>query len=810
MIYNYIKIAIKNLLKNKGYSLINILGLSIGFAMVILIAAYVKYETSYDKHFSKSDDIYRVNSTLYSNDEIVRSSSKTPSKPAFELADQVSSIQYVTNSYPEKCLVVSGDKKLVNQNVLWVSGDFFKVFGLKLLEGDPATALTAPSKIVLTASKAKVLFGNQSPIGQTVKINDGRAFEVKGIVADPPANTHLKYEYLMSVSTWLNYENMRNQNGWRNLLMYTYVRLHNEHNINNTEQSINNYIQQNIRFMHKRGQDLRLSLQPIQDIHLDASYIDEFEVGGNKKYIYIISIIGLAILIIVLINFINLSTALSLKRTRETGVRKTFGASRLQLIFQHLTESFLVNSLAILLALVIVFVCKQPIIQFFEVSLNFELTEPYYWITMLVIFTLCTLLSSAYPAFIVSSFKPQFALKGNIAKIKGRGYSIKQVLVLVQFIAAIFLTASAAVVLSQVKYMRSYDVGINMDQVLVMNAPATLNATWQNIDLIHNKANKYDLFRTKLKEHSFVEQVGSSRNIPGEESIQILNGLTRESTGESTDQKFSFRQVDEGFFEVYLAKILAGENFKPDLTEHRQEIIINETACKTFGFSQSNEAIGEIIKYRNVTWKIIAVVNDFHLRDLSVPIGPEIFLNVHPNEFGFYLVRLNTNNYQQALLTIENTWHEIYPEDPFHSFFSNTYFDQQYKKDIQFGKIFGFFTLLAIFIANLGLLAMVSLTTTENLKQIAIRRILGASNKAVFLLMSKGFLILIGIAACITVPLCWYFLTNWLNDFAYRIELKSVMFINVVLLIFIIAITNILYYAIKVLKHNPATIIREE
>ncbi|TYA92364.1 ABC transporter permease [Seonamhaeicola marinus] len=810
MLKNYFKIAIRSLFKNKGYSLTNIIGLSIGFAMVILIAAYVRYETSYDNYFAQVDDIYRVNSALYSNDEVVRYSSKTPRKLAFEVADQISSVQYATNSYYEKCLVYFEEKRLVNQNVLWVSGDFFKVFGLELIEGDPATALIEPSKVVLTESKARALFGNLSPIGKTININEGLALEVKGVIADPPENTHLKYEYLFSVSTWLKYENLRNQNGWQNLLMYSYVRLHKESSATHTEQSINSYVQKNIGFMHESGRDLHLNLQPVQDIHLDTSYIDELEVGGDRKYIYIISAVGVAILVIVLINFINLATALSLKRTEEVGVRKAYGASRLQLIFQHLTEAFVVNVLAAILALVIVLICKQPITQFFEVSLNFELNEPIYWAVVLTIFTVCTLLSSAYPAFIVSSFKPQFALKGNISSLRGRGYSLKQVLVLIQFVAAIFLTVSAVVVLGQVKYMRSYDLGINMDQVLVINGPATLNATWQNIDSVHDRARKYDLFRTELKKHAFVEQVGSSRNVPGEESIQILNGLIRESSGESTDHKFSFRQVDEGFLDVFQAKILAGENFKLDLTEHRQEIIINETACEIFGFAKPSEAIGEIIKYRDVRWRIIGVVKDFHLRDLSVPIGPEIFLNVHPNQFGFYLVRLNTDDYQQGLSAIEDTWHKIYPEDPFHSFFSNAYFDQQYKKDIQFGKIFGFFTLLAIFIANLGLLAMVSLTTTENLKQIAIRRVLGASNKTVFLIMSQGFLLLIGIAACLAIPLSWYFLSNWLNDFAYRIELKSGVFIGGISLILIIAVINVFYYAVKVLKQNPAIIIREK
>lgn len=790
--------------------MLNILGLSIGFATVVLIAAYIRHETSYDRHLVDSDHIYRVNSTLYSNNDIVRSSSKTPSKPAFELANQVPGVQHATNVYSETCLVVSEDKRLVNQNVLWVNGDFFKVFGTKLLEGDAATALVEPSKAVITASKAKVLFGDQSPIGQTIEINEGLVFEVKGVVADPPNTTHLKYEYLLSVSTWLNYENLRNENGWQNLFMYSYVRLSEEHDKSRIEQSINTYAQRNIGFMHENNRDLRFSLQPVQDIHLDASFIDEFEVGANKKYIYVVGIVGLAILIIVLINFVNLSTALSLRRTQEVGVRKTFGAQRIQLIVQHLTESFLVNLLAAFLSVFIILVFKQLITGFFEISLNFELTEPLYWGVVLAIFIVSIILSSIYPAFIASAFKPFIALKGGVFNRKLGSNNVKRVLILVQFVAAIFLTISATVVLGQVKYMRSYDLGINMDHVLVMNAPATLNATWQNIDQVHTKANRYDLFRNELKNHAFIEHVGSSRNIPGEESLQILNGLIRASTGEATDQRFSFRQVDEGFLEVYEAEFLAGENFKPDLTEHRQEIIINEVSCKIFGFDHPDQAIGEIIKYRDVTWRIIGVVADFHLRDLSVPIGPEIFLNVHPNAFGFYLTRLNTDDYQHALSEIEGTWRKFYPEDPFYTFFSDVYFDRQYKKDVQFGKIFGFFTFLAIFIANLGLLAMVSLTTTENLRQIAIRRVLGASNSAIFILMSQGFLWLIGVAACIAIPLSWYFLTNWLNDFAYSVELQSVVVVIAVLLIVSIAVINILYYLLKVLKQNPAIIIREE
>jgi putative ABC transport system permease protein len=811
MIRNYLKIAWRNIIGHKGYSILNIIGLSIGFAAVILIAAYVSYETSYDKHFTSANNIYRVNSSFYSKGELVRSTSMSPRKPAFELAEQVPGIQSATNSYlASNSLVVGREKRLINQDVLWANKDFLKVFGLKLLEGNPSTALNGPSTIILTQSKAKALFGNQSAMGQTIELNQGWSFEVTGIIADPPANTHLKYGYLASISRFLHYEDFRNALGWRNLIVYSYVRLHEASDAIQVEQSINNYVQANIGFLHKRNQDLHLSLQPVRNIHLDALFVDEMKVGGSRKYIYIISGIGIGILIIVLINFVNLATAISLKRTREIGVRKTFGARKSQLISQHLTESLMVNFIAAIFAVGIVIICQSLVAQFLEVSLNFELGEPFYWIAALTIFLSCTLLASAYPAFIVSSFKPRLALKGTISNRKTKSNNVRQILVTVQFIAAVFLTVSAVVVLKQVNYMRSYDLGLNMDHVLAMNAPSTFDTAWHNEEAVYQKAQKYDLFRTELKKYSFVEQVGACSNLPGEKSDMLRGSRVRKENGEVIDLKFSFREVDEGFLDVYKGKIIVGENFKKDFTEHRQEIIINETSCEVLGYSNPDEAIGKTLKFRRVSWRIVGVVSDFHLRDLSIPIGPEIFMNLHPSENGSYLARLKTNNYQQALSVIEGEWNKIYTEDPFHAFFSDAYFDRQYKKDIQFGKIFSFITLLAIFIANLGLVALTSLIISKRLKEIGVRKVLGASLKDIVFVMSKDTFKVMLLASFIGLPVAIYFLQNWLEAFAYHIDIPYLFTICCCLLVSLIALLSIGYFLMKVAVVNPVNILRDE
>ncbi|NMH88901.1 ABC transporter permease [Flavivirga algicola] len=812
MFKNNLKFALRVFGREKFFTAINIGGLALGFAVCILVLGYVTFEFSYEEHIKNRANVYRVTTTRYVHDKKVFEGTKGPSILEQIAPVEIPNIEHATRAYFEPCLVRTDEKKYAKQKVYWVDKDFLKVFKGILISGNPDTALDAPLKMVLTETRAHVLFGNEDPIGKEVKVNEGMPFKVTGVVKDPPLNTHFKYEYLATLDTWVHYGWIPKEGDWRWNFGQNYIAVSDQGSKDNIQKTLNNLSLLHVNPEKSEGKKIEFGLQPIEDIHLTSNYNDELEANGNLNQVYIIMGVGIAILIIVFINFINLSTTLSLRRSKDTGVRKTLGASGLQLKIQCFIEAFLLNITALVIAVIIVLISTSFIESYFNISLSFKvLSKPLFWFLGILIFGICVLAVSFYPAFVLTSIDVNTAIKGKIVKGRTSHAYIKQALLVVQFCASIFLTIAAYVVYQQVDFMQNYDLGINTNQVLVLQAPTSLNAGgWRSYDEIAIKNNKYNVLRQQLLQNSALKEVASCYSIPGEAAELLRHSVKLKSSGEAIQTEVEERLIDENFFPLYEAEILAGKNFEIDPTQQKTETIINEKALELLGFENPEEAIGQEVFLEEGLWKIRAVVADFHMKSLSDPIVPTFYSNRHPFAFGHYLVKLSPQNLRAQMDFIESKWHTMYPEDPFLAHFSDSFFNKQYNQYKQFGNIFNALTILAILIANLGLLAMVSLTTVENLKAIAVRRVLGADNKAVFMLMSKGYIMLIIIAATIAIPLTWCFLMNWLNNFAYRIEIQSLVFVSAVLLILMVAVCNIMYYVLKVLKLNPAVIIREE
>ncbi|MBC3758342.1 ABC transporter permease [Hyunsoonleella sp. SJ7] len=811
MISNYLKIALRNFKKETFFTTINMVGLVLGFSACILILGYLNFETSYENHIEKADSVYRVVTIRHNNKDLVYEGAKGPNRLAQVAPEEIPGINYASRTYREKCLIRTDDKKIANQSVFWVDKDFLKIFKGLLIEGNPDTALDSPLKMVISESKARALFGNKNPIGERVKVNEGMPFVITGIVKDAPKNTHLKYDYLNSLQTFVHYGWMEEEGNWNNNYDYNYVSLDASANPQSVTNSLNQLAKKYVNPEENGGRRLAFKLQPIKDIHLTSNYADEFEINGSLSHIYIILGIGIAILVIVFINFINLNISLILNRVKNIGIRKTIGASKNQLRMQYLTEIFLLNLLALVLSIFITVACHPFLEQLFQVTLSFSFIYiAQFWLYAMLFFVFCIVCIGFYPSVILASFNPITAIKGKIVNGQSNNNRVKRILLSIQFSASIFLTIGAVIVYQQINFMLNSDLGIDTEQVLVMQGPTTLNVTWNDEEQVANKKRRFKRFKEELLKMPSVRNVASCLNVPGEETMGHFNEITVESTGENIQGEIKRRAIDENFFSVYNAKFLAGKNFEPEIGRPKRELIINEKTSKLLGFKHPENAINQIIKRRNRTWKIIGVVADFHVKSLSEPIAPVCFINRHPFEFGYYLAKLNTKDISKSLDMIESKWKSIYPEDPFVTYFSDTYFNKQYAKYQQFGSIFNALTLLAIIIANLGLIAMVSLTVTEKLKEIAVRRILGANSKTVFALISKNFLILIAIASFIAVPLAWYLLKIWLNNFAYQIELKSISFLAPVVVILLISTGNMMYFVLKILRYNPATILREE
>ncbi|MFY0599550.1 MAG: ABC transporter permease [Cyclobacteriaceae bacterium] len=811
MLKNYIKVGFRSILKNRFFSSLNTLGLSIGFSACLLILGYVQFEHSYESHITNSNEVFRLNQYKYYQENLVSESARSPTRAAQVIPTDLAGVKAATRAYPEPCLIRYEDKGLANQNVYWVDEGFFNVFEGILIKGNPETVLDAPLKMVITESKAFALFGDENPIGKQIKVNEGMPFVISGVVQDPPINTHFKYEYLASISTFVHYNWISEIGHWNHAWAYTYTSLEHGKDANRIEDALNELVQANIGDLKEKEQNIVLKLQPIADIHLHSHFNDEMEANGDIKYVYIVIGIGLAILLIVWINFVNLTTSLSLKRVKDTGVRKTFGATKLQLISQHLTESTLLNTFALLLSILIVAVSTPFFESFFQVQLDLQiLKNTNFWLGCLGIFSMGVILAAFYPAAVVSSFNPITALRGSMLNGKKSGTLVRSTLLTFQFVAAIFLTVSAIVVYLQVDFMRSYDLGINVSQTLVLRSPTTYNTSWDNIEMINKKAVKYDAFRQELNKYPFVKKVASCRNIPGEKAVREWNSIVKASTGEELFHKFEFRPIDENFFDVYEAELLAGRNFEKHLTTRKDEVIINEHTQRLLGYSTPEEAIGEVIKHNQHPRRIIGVIKDFHLKGLSNPIAPVIFINLHPSEFGYYLVKLDGHDLSKTVAQVEDIWRSFYPEDPFYSFFSDAFFNNQYEKDVQFGRIFTFFTILSIFIANLGLIALASLAVSERLKEIGIRKVLGATMGHIMQLMSLSLIRLMLIATAIALPVAWYFLSGWLDNFAYHIDIPIAALAISSLIILGIALFNIGYYVLKVAGTNPVTILKDE
>ncbi len=813
MLGNYFKIAWRNLVNNKSYSTINTVGLCLGFASCILLLGYVNFETSYENHLGNADQIYRVVTERYVNNALVYEGAKGPNRLAQIAPADIPGVDYAINNFYDLCLIRTEDKKLANQWVCWVGKDFLKVFKDVLIAGNPDTALEGPLKMVLTASRAKLLFGDEDPIGKVVKLNEDLPFVVTGIVKDTPEQTHLKYGFLTSIDTFVKYGWTSAKGRWTGNSVYAYLSIKEDVSPETVNQALNQLALKHVNPKTNGGKRLAFTMQPIKEIHLTSNFADELEINGSLNQIYILIGIGVAILFIVFINFINLSIALSLKRVKNIGVRKTLGATERQLKVQFFLEAFLLNAIALLLSILVVCLCLPFLEQLFQITCDFGfLLAPKFWGYALLFFIASIVLVGFYPATILSSFNPITAIKGQLVAGKSENTNVKKVLLTFQFVASIFLTIGAFVVYQQIHFMENFNLGINTEQVLAIQGPNTLNKLWSDHEGMAEKQRRYRLFREEVIKNTAIEVMGTCLKVPGQEPRHITEWVTLKATGERKDGRIEMRYIDEGFLPTYDARFLAGENFKKQevTTSRKEEIIINEKTSRFLGFKTPEDAIGEIVKKWKRGFVIKGVVADFHVKSLSEPISPVFFVNKHPHESGYFVAKLHTHQIERSLEVMASKWNAIYPEDPFVTFFSDDYFNKQYIKHKQFGSIFNALTLLAILIANLGLIAMVSLSTSAKLKEISIRRIIGAKVRDVLVLVSEEFVKLIVVAALVAVPVSWYFLKDWLNGFAYRINLNLTAMLVGVLLVFSIAFINIGYFVFRALRSNPSEILKED
>ena len=796
MLFNNLKIAYRNFLRRKAYSFLNILGLAIGMACSLLILQYVAHEFSYDRFHDDSSNIYRVRYDFYRNGERVFKSATAFPKVGPAMLDEFPEVKNYARLYLRYGggVVRYNDKSIFENNVFQADQSFFDIFSYKLLKGDRSTVLKEPNTAVISEETAVKYFGEENPIGKRIKFGNQEDYEITGVV-ESPENSHLKFSLLLSYPTLVQIigENFNDAWGWYDF--YTYVQLQPHADIKNLEAKFPAFIEK--YGGEGRSEGTRFTLQQLEDIHLHSDLIQEARINGNARSVYFLMIIAFFILIIAWVNYINLSTARAVERAREVGIRKVVGAVKHQLVGQFIAEAFLMNLLSALAALILLQLALPLFNTMAGKSLVLDiLNDGTTWYYLVGMFIVGTLLSGIYPAFVLSSYKPVSVLKGSLKSSK-KGLVLRKSLVIVQFVASVALIAGTIVVYQQLRFMQDQDLGFDIDQTLVVNGPGVIaNDSLYTGDL--------STLKDQLLQHPDIKNVSASTEIPGN-LIYWTNGARR--LGEENSTIMYNVGVDHDYMDLYGHRMIAGRGYNRDFTDDQGKVVLNEKAVEVLGFSDVQRAVGDRVRIGGDTLEIIGVVANFHQEGLRKGFDQIAFF-LNPGARNYYSLKVQTANLGQTMAYVREKYNLVFPDNPFDYFFLDTFFNQQYKSEQQFGQVFGFFAFLAIFVASLGLFGLASFTATQRTKEIGIRKALGSSVLGIFFLLSKDFVKLVIISSIIAIPLVWLIMERWLSNFAFRIELGLSVFLLASFFSLIIALFTVSYQSISAALASPAEVLK--
>ena len=801
MLRNYLQVAIRSFLRNPISSAVNISGLVIGMTAFILIIQYIRFELSYDNFHKKGDRIFRIQQDRYNKGVITTQWAAGCSAVGQALYENFPEMENFTRFQKWNAVLSYGEKNFREENIYIADTSFFKIFSFRLKEGDKNTILQNSMEMVLSETSARKHFGDANPVGKSLRFNGGPEIMITGIFRDMPVNSHLKPDILVSWETLVRFQGKEVNTAWQWDAFFNYILLNPSTDYKEFEAKIPAFIEQ------KLGEDLErwdagvvYHLQPLRSIHLHSDFMFEAEVNGNARTVFALLIVAIFLVVIAWINYINISTSRSLERARETGMRKVTGASRNQLISQFLLESVMVNILAIFLAFVLVQLFSNFFNSFFSEKLDFGLrSNTGFWGVMLGIFIAGALISGIYPAFVLSSFKPVTVFKGS-QELKVGGIGMRRVLVIIQFSLSLLMISGTLVVFRQISYMQHYDLGINIDNTIVLRGPSVNDSTY---------AETFNAFKAELLRNSEIEMISTSTAVPGRQPLWNAGGIRLLSQGEDETNQYRIIGFDYNFVDLYGLSILEGRNFSDEFGRNSETVLFNENAIRLIGFKDFASAMNQQIYFWGDTFSIVGVVKNYHQEGLKVDQEPLIF-RFFENINDYYSIRVNPGNIQQTLIDIESQWRDFFPGNPYEYFFLEDYFNEQYKNELLFGKVLNLFSLLAIAIACLGLFGLSSHTTAQRTREIGIRKVLGSSTENCILLLMRFFVIQILISIPFGLGAGYLIMSGWLENFAYRIGIGWWFFLIPVCLLTVIAILTVSSQIIKTASTNPATSLRYE
>ncbi|MFC2151848.1 ABC transporter permease [Bacteroidota bacterium] len=805
MFINYLKTAYRNLIKNPLFSFINIFGLALGMALFLLIFQYVKFELSYDTFHQDNENIVRLSYSKFKDGKRAFNSvltySGVPSRMKEEFPEVLDYVRIVP-TYRES-LVNYDDIYFKEGGIVFADSTLFTIFSFNLIEGNPLSVLSKPFTAAISKSIAQKYFGNENPIGKSFRRGDNQEYTITGVFQDIPQNSHIKFDFAFShttLQTLMGKE--RADNDFSNYHAYAYYKLLPGVDLDELRKKFPDFVDKYVggEELRKINTILEFELQKIKEIHLNSQKDNEAETNGNAKTTYFFMLIAIIILVIALVNYINLSTSRSLERAREVGMRKVIGGQRKQLIGQFLTESALVNLLAIVTAGIIIALVRSIYYQLTGIpsSMSF-LQDSVFVLGIIVLFVISAFLSGLYPSFVLSSFKPLSVIKGKFGSGKS-GILLRKALVVGQFTALLAIMTGTFTVYKQINYMQNLELNVDIDQTLVLKAPVSVDSTY---------VNTLESFKEDVVQYDAIKSMTSSALIPGSKWL----GQTWFKKFGAPDDELQFcyiNQIDYDFIDSYGLKLVAGRNFSKDFSTDNEAFILNEKAVKRFGFKDPETAVTErMFSYFIENGSpVIGVISDYYQESLKSDTKPVIFM-LSPS-LSYYSLKIEDQDIEKLILFLQEKWELYFGNNPMEYFFLEEFFDQQYKKDRQFGKLFNISSIFAIIISYLGLLGLTLYTVLQRRKEIGIRKVLGANTNSILVIFSTDFMKLVLISIVLATPLSYYLINNWLMNYANRISIQWWFFALPALLMIIFATIVINLQILKTAKTNPALILRCE
>ena len=802
---NFVKTSIRSMNRNRGFAFLNIAGLTIGLASCLLMVLYINHELSFDKFHSKKDRIYRVLTHTKALESDGGGTNITTGWPIGQILasdyPEIEDVVYIRN-FPEYTIKHQG--QYFQERSMIANQSFLDVFDFNVLEGNPERALTSPNQVVITNRLKQKYFGEELALGKTLTLQDSLIFTVSGVVEDIPKNSHITFDFLISFPSWLLGQTEFNTTShWLDWNMNNYIMIKEGTDVTELEEKIAGIYMDGVGdYFTSLGFRAEVGLEPLTDIYLLSGIGNNLGPRSSLNTLYLLSGIAAFILLLACINFMNLSTARSLERAKEVGVRKTLGSGKGFLIGQFLSESTIMAFISMLFAIGLAIVAMP---YFNELTSNtfvwYNILTPTIVFAMLGLIAFIGFLSGLYPAFVLSSFKPIQALKDNIQN-NGSKSGVRKTLVTFQLAISCGLIVCTLVVFEQLNFMQSNDPGFNRDQVIVLNTTQTSGL---------DQSLQYELVKNELQSHSAIHRVSATQATPGRSGWRSILAYGEQQTPD-VSTTIEYLSVDYDYVDFFGLELVAGRNFTPELdATSTPGVLVNEAALTAFGWNSADEALGNHVITINglLNNPVIGVIKNYHQRGLQQDIQPAVYV-INPNNYTYYAAAFNPRETTEVIEHLQSVWNTFYAGYNFEYFFLDSDYARLYRRETRLSRIYTTFAIMAILIACLGLFGLTAFSTSRRVKEIGIRKVFGASVFHISLLITKSYFPLIIISFLIAVPFSYLFMNNWLEDFAYRISIGIPVFVITFALIFLVTILTTGSQSLKAALANPVNSLKDQ